>query len=310
MPKSVVFGARSTADQVIAGIDLTGKCMVVTGCSSGIGYETMSALAANGAHVIGLAPTFSAAERACKQIEYRCTPVECDLSDLDSVAAAAAEISQMTSTIDALIVNAGIALLPHLSTRYGVERQFLVNHVGHFALVNGLLERMRDASGRIVIVGDSRAIAHSSLQGIMFDNLAAQRGYDPTLFYAQSKLAAALYSKELARRLRPRGISVNTVDPGRVRGTRLLRELSWPRKVLRAMASVAAKSPAQGAATSVLLAASPTVAGNSGENWMDCKASEAHPLEHDFDLARRLWQLTEAIISVGPAAEVAVQEAA
>src|SRR5580658_7042997 len=151
MAELIPFGARSTADQVLAGIDLTGKRMVVTGCNSGIGFQTMSALGANGAHVIGLARSLSDARAACEAAGPSSTPVACDLADLDSVAAAAETIRGLHGPLDAIVANAGIANLPALQTKYGVELQFLVNHIGHFALVNGLLDLVRDGSGRIVI---------------------------------------------------------------------------------------------------------------------------------------------------------------
>src|SRR3982074_2399909 len=106
MASSNPFGARSTADKVLAGIDLTGKHFVVTGCSSGIGFETMSALAANGAQVIGLARSIAAAKAACASAGFSCVPIACDLSDLDSVTAAAESIRNLKVPLDAFIANA------------------------------------------------------------------------------------------------------------------------------------------------------------------------------------------------------------
>src|SRR6202171_6258162 len=120
MANSTPFGARSTADKVLAGIDLTGKRIVVTGCNSGIGFETMSALSANGAHVIGLARSLRDAKIACDKVGPSSTPVACDLANLDSVAAAADAIRALQGPLDAVVANAGIANLPTLQTRYGV----------------------------------------------------------------------------------------------------------------------------------------------------------------------------------------------
>jgi WW domain-containing oxidoreductase len=310
MSKSVVFGSRSTADQVIAGIDLNGKHMIVTGCSSGIGFETMNSLAANGAHVIGLASTLQGASRACEQVAYHTTPLACDLGSFDSVNAAVDSIRDLREPLDAIILNAAIARPLRLATRYGVEQQFLVNHLGHFALVQGLLDRLRDSSGRVVIVGDAGAVSQAPDAGILFDNLSGRRSYDPESFYVQSKLAIALFSKELARRLAPRGIAVNTANPGRVRGTRLHRAATGVNKIWRSLTAPFAKTRAQGAATSVLLAASPTVVGITGENWSDCQITETPAMERDTALGQRLWHLSEQIICAKPEAAAALQAAA
>src|SRR5579863_4725125 len=135
MMKSIQFGRRSTADHVLAGIDLTGKHIIVTGCNSGLGYETLNAFAANGAAVIGLARSREAAARACAQASPACIPVGCDLSNFASIAAALETIRALSVPLDAIVANAAAANLPSLQTCYGVEKQFFVNHVGHFMLV-------------------------------------------------------------------------------------------------------------------------------------------------------------------------------
>jgi WW domain-containing oxidoreductase len=295
MRKSGVFGARSTADQVLAGIDLTGKHFVVTGSTSGIGFKTAGALAANGAHVIAMARDLDGARRICQEIGYNCSPVECDLGDLDSVAAAAVAVRQLQVPLDAIVANAGIANLGALSLRYGIEQQFLVNHIGHFALVNDLTSLLRDGTGRVVIVSNAAASAHGAARGIMFDNLAGQRFYKPKLFYQQSKFAGALYSRELSRRLATRGIAVNTADPGAVGGTGIAKHSSLARRAAQFAARLFRRSPAQGAATLALLAASPNASGVSGEYWRDCSIAPGNPLLDDVQLAQRLWDLSEEI---------------
>jgi len=297
MTQSIPFGARSTADKVLAGIDLTGKRIVVTGCNSGIGFETMSALSANGAHVIGLARSLQDATIACGEMGPSSTPVACDLGDLSSVAAAAGTIRGLHGPLDAIVANAGIASLPTLQTRYGVELQFLVNHIGHFALVNELSDLVRSGTGRIVMVSSSAAINRVPAEGIMFDNLDGHRFYEPRMFYGQSKLANALFAKELSRRLRDRGISVNSLHPGAARGTRLNRHLSLPRKVALSAAQPFMRSAAQGAATSALLAASPRVSGISGEFWSNCRVARGNPLLEDAGLATRLWDVSSEIVA-------------
>ncbi|HEX3943904.1 MAG TPA: SDR family NAD(P)-dependent oxidoreductase [Rhizomicrobium sp.] len=282
------FGRRSTADQVLAGIDLTGKRLLLTGCNSGLGLETLNAFAANGATVIGLARTLQAATEACLAASPRCIPVACDLANFDSIAAAAAAVRALGFPLDAIVANAGIANLAALETRYGVEMHFLINHIGHFKLVNGLVDLVRDGTGRIVIVSSAASIGAVPEEGIMFDNLDGRRFYEPEAFYAQSKLANAIYAKDLARRLERRGIAVNSADPGAAR-TKLN-----PRFATRLFA----KTAAQAAATQALLAASPRAIGISGRYWRNSKVSEGNALLEDAALAARLWKVSEQILDL------------
>jgi WW domain-containing oxidoreductase len=284
--KNSEFGRRSTADHVLAGIDLTGKRMLVTGCNSGIGLEIMNAFAANGATVIGVARTLEDASQACTAASPRCIPIACDLANFDSIAAASAAVRGLKFPLDAIVANAGVGNLAALETRYGVEMQFLTNHIGHFMLVNGLVDLVRDGTGRIVTVSGSASVRAAPKEGIMFDNLDGRRFYEPAAFYAQSKLANALYAKELSRRLGSRGIAVNSVDPGAAR-TKLN-----PRFAARLFAKTAARA----AATPALLAANPQASGITGEYWRDCKISEGNALLMDAALAGRLWNVSQLIL--------------
>lgn len=286
MKKSIAFGRRTTADRVLAGIDLTGKHIVVTGCNSGLGYETMSAFAANGAAVIGLARTFESASRACAEVSPACVPVACDLSNFDSIAAALDTIRGLSIRLDAVVANAAAANLPSLETRYGIERQFLTNHIGHFMLVNGMADLLRDGTARIVMVSNNVSTSEAAGEGIMFDNLDGHRFYDPSVFYAQSKLANALYAKELSRRLAARGIAVNSADPGAAR-TQLRKGF---------IKRLFAKTAAQAAATQALLAASPAASGVTGEHWSNCNISYGNALLQNTVLARRLWDVSQELV--------------
>jgi WW domain-containing oxidoreductase len=289
MTKSIQFGRRSTADQVLAGIDLTGKHILVTGCNSGLGLETMNAIAANGAAVIGLARTIEAASRACAQASPACVPVGCDLANFESIAAALDTIRGLSVPLDAIVANAAAATPPSLQTRYGIEKQFLTNHIGHFMLVNGIADLLRDGTARIVMISSGASVSQTRSDGIMFDNLDGHQFYDPSIFHAQSKLANALYAKELSRRLAARGIAVNSADPGAARTRR--------RKGF--FARLLAKSPAQAAATQALLAASPEALGITGEYWSNCKISHGNVLLQNTVLARRLWDVSQEILDRG-----------
>jgi NAD(P)-dependent dehydrogenase (short-subunit alcohol dehydrogenase family) len=297
MSKSIPFDARATADKVLAGIDLSGKRFLVTGCNSGIGFETMSALTANGGQVLGLARSLADAQAACARVSPGATPLACDLADLESVAAAAAAVRALDAPLDAIVANAGIGNLPTLQTRYGVEMQFLVNHIGHFSLLNKLSDLVRNVTGRIVVVSSSAAVKQAPAEGIMFDNLGGQEFYEPFMFYGQSKLANGLFAKELSRRLSVRGIAVNSLHPGATRGTGLNRGAAWPVRFARSAARLFMKTAPQGAATQALLAASPQVSGITGEYWSDCRIARGSPLLNDAELARRLWTISEDIVA-------------
>ena len=117
------------------------------------------------------------------------------------------------------------------------------------------------------------------------------------MFYGQSKLANAVYARELARRLEARGIGVNTIEPGAVRGTRIAQHLPLPMRVLHALASPFMKSACQGAATAALLAASPAANGISGELWANCRRINGAPLLDDLEIAARLWRISEQIVA-------------
>jgi WW domain-containing oxidoreductase len=297
MKPSIPFGANSTADEVTAGLDLSGRTIVITGCNSGIGFETFRTLTAHGAHVVGLARTREAARDACRRARGSSTPVACDLADLDSVRHATEVITALGRPLDALVANAGIMGSKKLQVRDGIELQLLVNHIGHFALINGLLHRVPDRTGRIVIVSSSGSVDQAPKQGILFDNLDGHRFYKPFAFYGQSKLACALFAKELSRRLAPRAIAVNALHPGAVGGTGLQRSLGFPLTAILPIASLFMKSVSQGAATQTLLAASPLVEGISGEYWVDCQIAEGSVFLQDRRMAERLWTVSEKIVA-------------
>jgi WW domain-containing oxidoreductase len=233
-----------------------------------------------------VARTLGAASRACAEASPACIPVGCDLSNFDSIAAALVTIRRLAIPLDAIVANAATVNLPTLEIRYGVERQFLTNHLGHFMLVNGMADLLRDGSARIAMVSSGASIGQTPSEGIMFDNLDGRRFYDPATFYGQSKFANALYAKELSRRLAARGIAVNSADPGAAR-TRIRTGL---------FKRLFAKSAAQAAATQALLAASPAVSGITGEYWSNCQISQGNALLQDTALARRLWDVSQEIL--------------
>jgi WW domain-containing oxidoreductase len=295
MAQFIPFNARSTADQVLAGVDLTRKRMVVTGCESAIGLETMKALAANGAHVIGLARTIDDARAACSAADTSSTPIACDLTDCASINSAADSICDLAGPLDAIITNTDLADLPVPTRRYGIELQTILEYIGHFTLVNRLSPRVRGNGGRIVLASSEVSMNHAPTEARTLDHLIDRRFYERLLSYGQAKSANAIYAKELSRRLAPRGVSVNSWDSGSIGGARLDRHLGRTRRLIYRVARLFVKSAAQRAATAALLAASPLAAGISGEHWSRCQITQGNPLLADEILVKRFWGTSEQI---------------
>lgn len=292
------FDQHSTAEDVTEGMDLTGKIAVVTGCNSGIGFETMRVLALRGAYVIGTGRTLEKADAACKQVIGLTTPVQLELSDFDSVVACAEAIRSLNSPIDIVICNAGMRGNNERETVYGLEKHFVVNHLGHFVLVNRLLDRLFLAwQGRVVVVGSRAAYRSAPEDGIRFGDLRFTEDYSASRAYAHSKLANALYSLELARLLKGTRITSNSLHPG-VINTNIARNVS---PVLRAgfglLTRIAGKTIEEGAATSCYVATSPLLGSTSGQYFEDCNAVTVpgDNFIHDADQASRLWLVSEEL---------------
>jgi len=289
------FTRRSTAEDVTADVDLHGKTVLITGCNSGLGFETMRVLVKRGAHVIGVARTRKKAEDAGAEVGAEITPVVCDLSDLESVVACTEEVASLGRPIDVLMCNAGIMALPKLQQKYGLEMQFLTNHLGHFVLVNRLLDRVKQAqAGRVVMVSSLGHLT-SVPGGINFDNLSGDRGYTPLTFYGQSKLANLLMSNELARRLEGSTTTSNAIHPGIIM-TPLMRNLGDFRATLTKLISWPfSRNVQQGAATQCYVATAPALEGVSGRYFADCNPATMSFHGKNPDLARRLWSVSEEL---------------
>jgi NAD(P)-dependent dehydrogenase (short-subunit alcohol dehydrogenase family) len=266
------FGFESTAAEVIAGVDLTGKTAIITGGSSGIGVETARALASAGATVTLAVRDTRAGERTAadvravtgnQAIEVR----RLDLADQASVAAFAAA---WTGPLHLLINNAGVMALRDLQlTPDGWELQFATNHLGHFALALGLHDALAAASRARIVSLSSRGHLRSP---VVFDDINfTSRPYDPWLAYGQSKTANVLFAVEASRRWADDGITANAVHPGAIPETNLSRYIDPEEfEALRSSGSFRFKTIEQGAATSVLVAAWPQLDGIGGRYFEDC----------------------------------------
>lgn len=299
------FGFESTAAEVADGIDLSGKRAIVTGASSGIGVETARALAGAGAAVILAVRNVDAGAQTAADItattgsdEVRVARL--DLADRDSIATF---IADWEGPLHLLVNNAGVMALPELQlTPEGWEMQFATNHLGHFELTLGLRDALAaDGAARIVSVSSS---AHTSSPVVFDDIHFAFRAYDPVAAYGQSKTANVLFAVAATARWAGDGITANAVMPGSI-ATNLQRYVDVEELERRRaeFSGYRAKTPQQGAATTVLLATSPLLEGIGGRYFDDCNEAvvinhrgEAGPLNGvapyalDPANAQRLWE--------------------
>ncbi|GAA3165414.1 MULTISPECIES: SDR family NAD(P)-dependent oxidoreductase [Streptomyces] len=308
------FPARAGAAEVIDGVDLTGRRAVVTGGSSGLGAETVRALAAAGAEVTIATRRPESAAPLIRELAGRpgAGPVHAEALELSDLTSVDAFVRAWRGPLDILVANAGIMALPErVLAAGGWEMQLATNHLGHFALATGLYPALRDAgSARVVLVSSG---AHRSAPFDFGDPHFARRPYDPWAAYGQSKSAEVLLAVG-ARRWAADGITANALNPGFIL-TRLQRHLDDD--TLRAFGVLDGegnktplpyyKSPAEGAATSVLLAASPLVQGVTGRYFEDNQEARvvqgdeerpggvaAHAL--DPEVADRLWEYATAAL--------------
>jgi WW domain-containing oxidoreductase len=293
------FGYSSTAEDVTAGLWLGGKSILVTGCNSGLGLETMRVLAQRGAHVIGTSRTKAKADEAARKVGGATTTFACELADPQSVRACVAAIREGGYRLDAMVANAGIMALPKLETAHGYELQFFTNHIGHFMLVTGLLGSLAP-DGRVVALS-SAAHQAAPAGGIAFDNLDGKKGYSPWTSYGQSKMANLLFAKELARRLKGGKQTAFAVHPGVIR-TSLSRNMSpVVQGLFNSVGGLFTKTIPEGAATETFCAVNPAAIPFNGEYLADCNVAKCRAEGNDPVLAKKLWDRSEAIVADLPA---------
>ena len=313
MPTSK-YGATTTAAEIVSDVDLHGRRAVVTGASSGIGVETARALASAGAEVTLAVRNVNAGAKVAATIAAQLPAgsrepqvAQLDLADPASVAGF---VRAWSGQLHILVNNAGVMALPQLTrTQAGHEMQFATNHLGHFALATSLHQWLAAAEGaRVVSVA---SIGHL-FSPVVFDDLHYRfRPYDQWTSYGQSKSANVLFAVGAAQRWADDNITVNAVMPGNVASTALARHMG-PDDLANfgestALALPPVKTVEQGAATSVLLAASPDVERVTGRYYEDC-AEAAHVTERgthtggvapyalDPNNADRLWQISNELV--------------
>lgn len=299
------FAADATAEIVTEGLDLSGRTVLVTGATSGLGYETMRVLAMRGAHVYGTGRTLDKARTACDSVAGRTTPLQLELTDFDSVAACADAVAATGQPLDMLICNAGVMALPDLEQVYGLEKQFVTNHLGHFLLTNLLLPSLQAAPAARVVVVSSSALKWADPAGIEWDNLSGERNYDGRRAYGQSKLANCLFTIELARRTAGTGMTANSMNPGAVLTNIGRHAPDWLVTLGDVLGPVFMKGPDQGASTICYLATYPGLNGISGYYFIDCNPVALGGNSENTEMAARLWDVsTELVKEYLPADQV------
>jgi NAD(P)-dependent dehydrogenase (short-subunit alcohol dehydrogenase family) len=300
------FGFASTTSEVLDGVDLSGKTALVTGANAGIGFETARALSAAGAAVLVAARDEGKAKDAARRItdltgNRSVDVLAVDLADLESATKAASSVSR---PLDILVNNAGVMAIPELTrTPQGHEMQFGVNYLGHFALTLGLHDALAAAGGARVVCLSSNAHLYSP---VVFGDLDFRfRSYDPMAAYAQAKTACVMFAVEITRRWASDRIVANALNPGAI-ATGLQKFTGGLKTPVERR-----KTVEQGAATSVLLAASPLVDGIGGRYFEDLNEA---PIRHespgmfgagvanyalDPRYALLLWDVTTDMVQAG-----------
>ena len=304
------FGATSTTDEVLEGVDLAGKRVLVTGVSAGLGVETARVLAAHGAHVVGTARDLAKARRATEGIQRGLELLELDLASLASVRAAADKLVAAGKPFDLVIANAGVMATQKGTTADGFETQFGTNHLGHFVLVNRIAPLF--ASGSRVVNLSSAGHRYSDVD---LDDPGFERTpYTPFAAYGRSKTANVLFAVELDRRHRSRGVRATAVHPGGIR-TELARHMTEAEmaalikrinETSKPGTSFAWKTIPQGAATSVwagIVAPADAVGAHYCE---DCHVADVttdpnaregvRPYALDAEHAKALWAKSEEMV--------------
>jgi NAD(P)-dependent dehydrogenase (short-subunit alcohol dehydrogenase family) len=285
-----LFGATSTTDEVLSGMNLRGKRILVTGVSAGLGIETARSLAAHGADVVGAARDLKKAKGATVQVRRDAAAndgslelVALDLGNLRSVRACADELLAKGQFFDAIIANAGVMATPFGHTVDGFETQFGTNHLGHFVFINRLAPLLRKGSRLINLSSGGHRISNVDLDDPNFERTP----YEPFLAYGRSKTANILFAVAFDQRHRERGVRAAAVHPGVIE-TELARYVDPARlqalmdqinkdRVAAGHGSVQRKTVPQGAATSVWAAAVAPAEEIGGHYCEDCHVSKIMP---------------------------------
>ncbi|XP_070576872.1 retinol dehydrogenase 11-like [Ptychodera flava] len=283
---------------------LHGKTVVITGANSGIGKEVSKELAKRGARLIfgcrDVTKGREAADKIGRETGNKMISVyKVDVADLDSVREFSEQIHDSEENVDILINNAGVYSCPYALTKNGFETQFGVNYAGHFLLTHLLLDLLKKSVPSRII--NTTSVAYKGGK-INFDNLNMKDNYKPSKAYCNSKLAVLLFTRELSRRLKGSGVTVNSVNPGLTNsnlGRHVTADMSWPRYLLGlAIVGMMFKTPKQGAQTTIYCAVEPSLDEVTGQYFSDCMQKDVSPPGDDDDVARHLWDTTVKLVGL------------
>ena len=270
------------------------KIALVTGANSGMGKATSAALADQGFHVVMLCRSRERGEEAMRELQNESSRdlrlMLCDLGKMDDIRQFTEEFKANYDRLDVLVNNAGVISLERRETKDGLEEQFGVNHIGHFLLTLRLLDRMQ-AGSRIVVVASG---AHK-VGKIHFNDYNLKHGFNVITAYSQSKLANILFARELAERLRGRGITVNCCHPGAVATSMGINRDTGFGKTIVKLIKPYFLTPEMGASTAVYLATSPDVEHVTGKYFYRCWMTKTSKAAKSKKAARKLFVLSEKI---------------
>jgi NAD(P)-dependent dehydrogenase (short-subunit alcohol dehydrogenase family) len=313
------FGAESTTDEVLEGVSLNGKRVLVTGVSAGLGVETARALAAHGAEVVGAARDLTKAKAATAPVRADAADggslelVQLDLASLSSVRACAAALVANGKPFDLVICNAGVMATPFGKTADGFETQFGTNHLGHFVLVNRIASLMKPGSRLVNLSSAGHQLSDVDLDDPNFERTR----YSAWASYGRSKTANILFAVEFDRRHKDRGIRAAALHPGAIHteltryldadAQRELTEIMTQVARLRGAKPIVYKSVPQGAATSVWAAAAAEADAVGGRYCEDCHVAEVvdapgftfggvRPYALNPETAKALWAKSEELV--------------
>jgi NAD(P)-dependent dehydrogenase (short-subunit alcohol dehydrogenase family) len=317
------FGTKSTTEEVLAGADLRGKRILVTGVSAGLGVETARALVAHGADVVGAARDLDKAKRATTEVSQAAADsggslelIELDLASLKSVRDAADKLLADGRLFDVIIANAGVMATPLGKTKDGFETQFGTNHLGHFVFVNRIAKLIKKGGRLVNLSSAGHRFSDVDLNDPNFETTP----YDPFVAYGRSKTANILFAVEFDRRHRDRGVRATAVHPGGIM-TELGRYMpdgalqAWVQQVQEQRAAAGEppfefKSIPQGSATSVWAGVVASADEVGGKYCEDCHVAELIPADSkltaisagvrgyalDPDRAKALWKKSEELV--------------